>query len=69
MQFKFEYFNLNRGLAHGRKEGQLAGLNETASHLLSMGLSVKDVSKGTSLPLETVEEIKNKSKKAKHNMR
>lgn len=26
--------------------------------LLSMGLSVEDVSKGTSLPLETVEEIK-----------
>lgn len=57
---------LNRGLAQGRKEGRaegraegrLAGLNETALRLLSMGLSVEDVSKGTSLPLETVEEIK-----------
>lgn len=65
---------LNRGLAQGRKEGRaegrvegraegrtegrLAGLNETALLLLSMGLSVEDVSKGTSLPLETVEEIK-----------
>ena len=61
---------LNRGLAQGRKkgraegraeghtEGRLAGLNETALRLLSMGLSVNDVSKGTSLPLETVEEIK-----------
>ena len=45
---------LNRGLAQGRLEG----LNETAARLLSMGLSVEDVSKGTSLPLETVEEIK-----------
>ena len=61
---------LNRGLAQGRKEGRaegraegrtegrLAGLNETALRLLSMGLSVEDVSKGTSLPLEAVEEIK-----------
>ena len=49
---------LNRGLAQGRKEGRQAGLNETALRLLSMGLSVEDVSKGTSLPLETVEEIK-----------
>lgn len=56
---------MNRGLAQGRKEGRaegrtegwLAGLNETALRLLSMGLSVEDVSKGTSLPLETVEEI------------
>ena len=53
---------LNRGLAQGRKEGRaegrLTGLNETALRLLSMGLSVEDVSKGTSLPLEAVEEIK-----------
>ena len=61
---------LNRGLAQGRTEGRaegrtegrtegrLAGLNETALRLLSMGLSVEDVSKGTSLPLEAVEEIK-----------
>lgn len=53
---------LNRGLAQGRKEGRaegrLVGLNETALRLLSMSLSVEDVSKGTSLPLETVEKIK-----------
>ena len=53
---------LNRGLAQGRQEGRaegrLEGLNETAVRLLSMGLSVEDVSKGTSLPLEAVEEIK-----------
>ena len=53
---------LNRGLAQGRKEGRaegrLASLNETALRLLSMDLSVEDVSKGTSLPLETIEEIK-----------
>ena len=57
---------LNRGLAQGRQEGRmegraegrLEGLNETALRLLSMGLSVEDVSKGTSLPLEAVEEIK-----------
>ena len=46
------------GRAEGRAEGRLAGLNETALRLLSMGLSVEDVSKGTSLPLEAVEEIK-----------
>ena len=64
---------LNRGLAQGRKEGRaegraegrLEGLNETAVRLLSMGLSVEDVSKGTSLPLETVEEIKKQIKEAK----
>ena len=64
---------LNRGLAQGRKEGRaegrtegrLAGLNETALHLLSMGLSVEDVSKGMSLPLETVEEIKKQIEETK----
>ena len=56
---------LNRGLAQGRQEGRLEGLNETALRLLSMGLSVEDVSKGTSLPLETVEEIKKQIKEAK----
>ena len=56
---------LNRGLAQGRKEGRQAGLNETALRLLSMGLSVEDVSKGTSLPLETVEEIKKQIEETK----
>ena len=60
---------LNRGLAQGRKEGRaegrLAGLNETALRLLSMGLSMEDVSKGTSLPLETVEEIKKQIEETK----
>lgn len=46
------------GRTEGRAEGRLAGLNETALRLLSMGLSVEDVSKGTRLPLEAVEEIK-----------
>lgn len=46
------------GRAEGRAEGRLAGLNETALRLLSMGLSVEDVSKGTRLPQEAVEEIK-----------
>lgn len=53
------------GRAEGRLEGRLEGLNETAVRLLSMGLSVEDVSKGTSLPLETVEEIKKQIKEAK----
>ena len=60
---------LNRGLAQGRKEGRaegrLAGLNETALRLLSMVLSMEDVSKGTSLPLETVEEIKKQIEETK----
>ena len=56
---------LNRGLAQGRKEGRQAGLNETALRLLSMGLSVEDVSKGTSLPLEAVEEIKKQIEETK----
>ena len=64
---------LNRGLAQGRKEGRaegrtegrMAGLNETALRLLSMGLSVEDVSKGTSLPLEAVEEIKKQIEETK----
>lgn len=45
---------LNRGYTQGRQET----LNETAVRFLSMGFSVEDVSKGTGLPLETVEEIK-----------
>lgn len=45
---------LNRGYTQGRQET----LNETAVRFLFMGFSVEDVSKGTGLPLETVEEIK-----------
>ena len=50
---------LNRGYTQGRQEI----LNETAVRFLSMGFSVEDVSKGTGLPLETVEEIKKQIKK------
>ena len=40
------------------KEGEDSALNRTAIRLLSMGLSVDDVAKGTGLSIEVVEKIK-----------
>lgn len=46
----------------GKSEGKAEGIAEeklaTAKRLLSMGLSVQDVAKGTSLSVEQVEKIK-----------
>jgi hypothetical protein len=42
----------------GFKEGTDNALNQTATRLISIGFSVEDVVKGTGLPLETVEKIK-----------
>ena len=46
--------SLAEGEAKGKAEEKLA----TAKRLLSMGLSVQDVAKGTSLSVEQVEKIK-----------
>lgn len=51
------------GKAEGRAEGKAEGLAEgkataTAKRLLSMGLSVEDIAKATSLSVEQVEAIK-----------
>ena len=49
-------------LAEGEAKGRVEGIAEeklaTAKRLLSMGLSVQDVAKGTSLSVEQVEKIK-----------
>ena len=41
-------------------------LRKTAVRFLNMGLSVKDVAKGTDLPVEKVEEIKKEIEEKKH---
>ena len=49
-------------LAEGEAKGRVEGIAEeklaTAKRLLSMGLSVQDVAKGTSLSIEQIEKIK-----------
>ena len=53
---------LAEGEAKGEAKGRVEGIAEeklaTAKRLLSMGLSVQDVAKGTSLSVEQVEKIK-----------
>ena len=49
---------LAEGEAKGRAEGIAEEKLATAKRLLSMGLSVQDVAKGTSLSVEQVEKIK-----------
>lgn len=53
-------------LAEGEAKGRVEGIAEeklaTAKRLLSMGLSVQDVAKGTSLSVEQVEKIKAEQK-------
>lgn len=57
---------LAEGEAKGRVEGKAEGIAEeklaTAKRLLSMGLSVQDVAKGTSLSVEQVENLKAEQK-------
>ena len=57
--------SLAEGEAKGRIEGKAEGIAEeklaTAKRFLSMGLSVQDVAKGTSLSVEQVEKIKAES--------
>ena len=57
--------SLAEGEAKGRIEGKAEGMAEeklaTAKRFLSMGLSVQDVAKGTSLSVEQVEKIKTES--------
>ena len=53
-------------LAEGEAKGRVEGIAEeklaTTKRLLSMGLSVQDVAKGTSLSVEQVEKIKAEQK-------
>jgi predicted transposase/invertase (TIGR01784 family) len=46
------------GREEGIKEGEDRALSRTAIRLLTMGLSVADVAKGTGLSVEAVEKIK-----------
>lgn len=46
------------GREEGLKEGENRALSRTAIRLLSMGLSVDDVAKGTGLSVEAVEKMK-----------
>ena len=49
---------MNEGIQKGIKIGEDSALNRTAIRLLSMGLSIDDVSKGTGLSREAVKKIK-----------
>ena len=53
-------------LAEGEAKGRVEGIAEeklaTAKRLLSMGLSVQDVAKGTSLSIEQIEKLKAEQK-------
>ena len=49
-------------LAEGRAEGIAEEKLATAKRLLSMGLSVQDVAKGTSLSVKQVENLKAEQK-------
>ena len=46
------------GKAEGLAEGEANANIATAKRLLSMGFSVQDIAKATSLPIEQVEELK-----------
>lgn len=47
------------GIAEGKDIGIAKGeINANAKHLLSMGLTVQDIAKATSLPIEQVEALK-----------
>ena len=48
---------LAKGKAHGLAEGKAEEKTATAKRLLSMGLSVEDIAKATSLSVEQVEAI------------
>ena len=48
---------LAEGKAQGLAEGKAKEKNATAKRLLSMGLSVEDIAKATSLSVEQVEAI------------
>ena len=50
--------SLAEGEAKGRAEGKAEEKTAIAKRLLSMGLSVQDVAKGTSLSIEQIEAIK-----------
>ena len=47
-----------KGLAEGKAEGKAKEKTATAKRLLSMGLSVENIAKATSLSVEQVEAIK-----------
>jgi predicted transposase/invertase (TIGR01784 family) len=46
-----------RGIAIGKEEGKLEGLLKTASNLLSMKMSVEQVSQATGLSIEEIKRL------------
>ena len=49
---------IEQGISQGIEQGAEQKAIETAKRLISMGLSLEQVSAGTDLPLETVEKLK-----------
>ena len=49
---------ISQGIEQGIEQGAEQIAIETAKRLISMGLSLEQVSAGTDLPLETVEKLK-----------
>ena len=53
----FEHFATERGMKRGMEQGIEQGKIEAAKRFISMGLSLEQVSKGTDLSIEKIEEL------------
>lgn len=53
-----EYMLMEARLLDERREGEAKANIATAKRLISMGLSVQDIAKATTLPIEKIEELK-----------
>ena len=49
---------LSKGISQGMKQGAYQEKLETAKNFLSMGLSIEQISRGTGLSLETIQQLK-----------
>ena len=52
-----EYMLMEARLLDERREGEAKANIATAKRLISMGLSVQDIAKATTLPIEKIEEL------------
>ena len=48
---------VSEGIQQGISQGEHQGKIETAKKFLTMGLSIEQISQGTSLPLETISNL------------
>ena len=48
----------NKGRLEGKQEGLIEGKKEVAKNLLSLGISIDDISKATGLSVEEIKKLK-----------